>query len=88
MVFIDYIEIGRSKIMSLQNGNFHKTLLSLLEYPHSEVRYNTAGVIGYVAINGEFLCVHVCVCMCVCVMGIFNLQRSTTSVSLRRRCLY
>ncbi len=46
------LEIGRVKIMSLKNGNFHITLMTLLESPYQEVRYNCAGVIGHLAING------------------------------------
>ena len=41
--------------MKLDDGQFYKTLITLMRSPHSEVRYNSAGVIGHLAMNGELI---------------------------------
>ena len=40
--------------MDLFGGNFYKVLIRLTDSPYKEVQYNCAGVIGHLAINGNY----------------------------------
>lgn len=51
---LSILALARKQIMELYNGNFYKVLLKLTESPYPEVQYNCAGVIGHLAINGEY----------------------------------
>ena len=39
--------------MQLNDGQFYKTLINLMDSPYSEVQYNSAGVIGHLAMDGR-----------------------------------
>ncbi len=39
--------------MELDEGQFYKILIKLMNSPFAEVQYNCAGVIGHLAMNGN-----------------------------------
>jgi vacuolar protein 8 len=47
-------EAARHQLMSLYDGEFHKTLVEWTESQFSEVQYNCAGIIGHIAINRQY----------------------------------
>lgn len=51
-VLVAPAEMARKRIMELEEGRFYKTLLNLMNSSFGEVRYNSAGVIGHLALDG------------------------------------
>ena len=44
--------------MELKEGSFYASLINLMSSPSPDVRYNSAGIIGHLAMNGN--CTHAC----------------------------
>ena len=61
---------ARKAIMLMCDGNLYRILVDLMNSPLSEVKYNSSGVIGHLAMDGEICCYSCCYLIVVAVVAV------------------